>query len=1003
LVRYRPAVTLPHRNPAFAALRPAVDRAPAFVAVIKRWAPLIVLLFSTAAGGHAAERATFVRGINLNGPALTIEGRGWEASASAPDFKATGKFFANQKVALKPPTDAARTEMIRSSIWSNKVELELGNLPAGPYQIFLYVWEDNHDEQFDLLVNGTVVISKFHSGSAGMWKRLGPWRATPVDGRVTISARGASHGAANLSGIELWSGDGPIPEAATLAFAHAPTPDQIAFFERKIRPVLADSCYECHSATAKKIRGGLLLDSSLGVREGGATGAVITPGDPDASLLIEALRHGSEDTAMPPKKKLPPEVIADFETWVRMGAPDPRTTDTVAAVKAKESIDWNKAREWWSFRPLARPTIPAIKNPRWPTNEIDRFILARLEAAKIAPAADADPRALIRRATYDLTGLPPTPEETAAFLADKSPQAFSRVIDRLLASPRYGERWGRHWLDVVRYADTAGDNSDYPIPQMHRYRDWVIEAFNRDLPYDQFVRDQLAGDLRDGTTTEETHARLIATGYIANARRFGSRVDDYPQHLTIEDTIDNVGRSFLSLTVSCARCHDHKFDPITAQDYYALYGIFHSTRYPWPGIELDKNQRDFVPLVATGQHAEAAAKIKSLQQERTQLNKEVTRLRNLLKDSPEVEKKALQAQIKEAEKAVNEHAKQPPPFELAYAVADGAKIADVTVQQKGDPARPGETVPRRFLTILGGAAVPPGAPASGRAELAEWILAPTNPLPARVMANRIWLYHFGRGLVPTPNDFGKQGKAPSHPELLDFLALKFREGGWSVKALHRVIMLSRTYRLASARSAESLARDPGNELLASFPRRRLDAEAIRDSLLAHGGNLDLTPAGAHPFPATHEWKFTQHNPFKAVYESNRRSVYLMTQRIQRHPYLAIFDGADPSTSTPARPTSTTPLQALFLLNDRFVHEQSGHLAARLVAHSSDDRRRIDRAYEQLFARPPNADERGAAETFLARARDQLRDDSSTPEEREAEAWRAYVRVLFRLNEFVYLD
>ncbi len=967
-------------------------------------ASLLLVLLLPATRLAAAEAATFMRAINLNGPAVTIDGRSWEAGAAAPDFKATGKLFAHQKVTLKPPTDAARTEMIRSSVWGPKVELVVSNLAAGPYQVFLYVWEDNHDEQFDLLVNGTVVIPQFHSGSTGMWKKLGPWRAHPVDGRLTISARGASHGAANLSGLELWSGEGAIPEATVAAFVRTPSPEQVAFFEGRIRPVLAENCYECHSPTAKKLKGGLLLDSSAGVQEGGFTGPAITPGDPDASLLVQALRHTTEDVAMPPKKKLPPHVIADFESWVRDGAPDPRTTDTVAAVRAKETIAWTKAREWWSFRPLAKPTPPAVKNTRWPANDIDRFILARLEAAEFKPAADADQRALLRRATFDLTGLPPTPEEVAAFLADATPQAFTRVVDRLLASPRYGERWGRHWLDVVRYADTAGDNSDYPIPQIHRYRDWVIAAFNRDLPYDEFVRDQLAGDLRGGASVEESHARLIATGYIANARRFGSRVDDYPQHLTIEDTIDNVGRSFLGLTVSCARCHDHKFDPIPTQDYYALYGILHNTRYPWPGIELDKKQRDFVPLVPPAEFGEATTTIKTRQREQAKLDKEATRLRNLVKDESDAEKKkTLQTQIKAAEKLALDHARQPLPFEFAYAVGEAAKFSEVTVQQKGDPAKPGETVPRRFLTVLGGAALPPGTPASGRAQLADWILAADNPLPARVMANRIWQHHFGRGLVPTPNDFGKQGKPPTHPELLDYLATQFRAGGWSVKNLHRQIMLSRTYRLASARSAESLVRDPTNELLSSFPRRRLDAEAIRDSLLALGGNLDLSPAGAHPFPAPHEWKYTQHNPFKAVYESNRRSVYLMTARIQRHPYLAIFDGADPSTSTPARPTSTTPLQALYLLNDRLVHDQAGRVADQLSVHPGDERTRLNRAYELLFARPPAADERTAAQTFLAKARTQLHDAGIAADSIEPEAWRACVRVLFRLNEFVYLD
>jgi hypothetical protein len=978
---------------------------PAFNSCLRgwRWIGLAGLLALSAAARLVAAEAVFVRGINLNGPALTIDGRSWESGATATDFKATGKTFANQKVVLKPPTDAARAEMIRSSMWGNKVELELTNLPAGPYQLVLYVWEDNHDEQFDLLVNGAVVVSQFHSGSAGMWKRLGPWPAVTVDGRLTVSARGPSHGAANLSGLEVWAGEGAIPNHAAAQFAHSPTAEQLAFFESRIRPVLIENCYECHSATAKKIKGGLLLDSRAAVQKGGNTGAAITPGNPDASLLIEALRHSSEDLAMPPENKLPPQVISDFETWVQMGAPDPRTTDTVAVVKASESIDWPKAREWWSFRPLTSPQPPAVKRAKWPANEIDRFILARLEAASLEPAADADQRALIRRATYDLTGLPPAPEEVTAFLNDRSPEAFARVVDRLLASPRYGERWGRHWLDVVRYADTAGDNSDFPIPQMHRYRDWVIEAFNRDLRYDEFVRDQLAGDLRGGATLEERHGRLIATGYIANARRFGSRVDDYPQHLTIEDTIDNLGRSFLGLTVSCARCHDHKFDPITTQDYYALYGVFHSTRYPWPGIELDKKQRDFVPLVSPEKFADAEAALQARKKEQTRLDKEVQRLKDVLKNAAAEEKKDLQAQIKEGEKAAAEYAKQPVPFELAYAVADAAKFSDATVQHKGDPARPGETVPRRFLTVFGGTRLPPETSSSGRAQLADWVLATENPLPARVMVNRIWQYHFGRGIVSTPNDFGKQGKPPTHPELLDYLAVQFRNSGWSVKAMHRAIMLSRTYRLATERAANAINRDPANELLASFPRRRLDAESIRDALLAVGGNLDLTCGSAHPFPPPHEWKYTQHNPFKAVYESNRRSLYLMTQRIQRHPYLAIFDGADPSTSTPARPTSTTPLQALYLLNDKFVHEQADLIAERLMAHFKDDAARVRYAYELLFARSPAATELKAARTFLARAADQIRSDNTGAERLENEAWRAYVRVLLRLNEFVYID
>ena len=960
---------------------------------------MIGMLVAPDRSARAAE-ATLVRALNLNGPALAIDGRAWEASAGAKDFKAAGKTFANQKVLLKPPTDAARSEMIRSSVWGGTVRLEFSGLAPGAYQVVLYVWEDNHTEQFDLLVDGRVVQPGFYSGDAGMWRRLGPWRTEVTSGRLVVEAKGASHGAANLSGVELWSGEGEVPDPTRPRFANNPSPEQLTFFENKIRPVLIENCYECHSATAEKIKGGLLLDSRAGIQKGGDTGPLLTPGLPNASLIIQALRHVSEDLAMPPKKQLPPQVIADFEQWVTMGAPDPRETDTLAAVQAKKAIDWEKAREWWSFRPLTTTPTPAVSDTTWPVNDIDHFILAKQEAAGLQPAPDAEARAFIRRVTYDLTGLPPSPEEAEAFVAATvhDPQtAIGELVDRLLASPRYGERWGRHWLDVVRYADTAGDNSDYPIPQMHRYRDWVIAAFNNDLPFDEFVRDQIAGDLRGGATEEERFARIIATGYLANARRFGSRVDDYPWHLTIEDTIDNLGRTFLGITLSCARCHDHKFDPVTQRDYYGLYGIFHSTRFPWPGIELDKQQRDFVPLVPPEQLAAAESAQRSFAKELSRLKKALSRLKNAIKKEKGGRKLELETQLRAAEAAYTKTQRQAPSFEMAYAVAEAKRIGDVPVQQKGDPAKPGEMVPRRFLNVMGGAELPPDIRSSGRAQLADWILAEDNPLTARVTVNRVWQHHFGRGLVPTPNDFGKQGKPPTHPALLDHLAVTFKREGWSIKALHRHILLSRTYRQATVRSAQALERDPSNELLAGFPRRRLDAESIRDTLLALGGNLDLSPAGAHPFPPPAKWGYTQHKPFKDVYPSNRRSVYLMTQRIQRHPYLAIFDGADPSTSTPARTTSTTPLQALWLLNDPFVHEQASRVADRLIDHAREETARVRFAYELLFARPPAAEELAAATTFLNRARQQLGGGD------DAEAWRAYVRALFRVNEFVYLD
>ncbi|HUS36588.1 MAG TPA: DUF1549 domain-containing protein, partial [Verrucomicrobiae bacterium] len=493
---------------------------------------------------------------------------------------------------------------------------------------------------------------------------------------------------------------------SALEFVAAPTPEQTEFFEKRIRPVLADNCFECHSASAKKLKGDLLLDSRAGLIKGGSSGPVIVPGDSNSSSLIKAVRRADPDSAMPPRKSLSPEQIADLEKWVTMGAPDPRTGDAPKS----NTLDLAKAREWWSFKPIAHPAPPEVKLTRWPHNDADRFILARIEKAGLKPAADADRRTLIRRATFDLIGLPPTPAEVEDFLNDKSPNAFEKVIDRLLSSPAYGERWGRHWLDVVRYADTAGDNSDFPIPQHYRYRNWVINALNRDLPYDEFIRQQLAGDLLPAANEKEKHEKIIATGYIANARRFGSRVNDYPQHLTIEDTIDNVGRAFLGLSISCARCHDHKFDPISTADYYGLYGIFHSTRYPWPGIELEQKQRDLVPLVPENVVADAK---KAHKEKQSKLDAEVKRLEAEIKNANDDAKKKLEKELAEAKKAVENHNNTPLPFEQAYAVADAPKIEDVTIQIKGDPEKKGPMVPRHFPTVMGGAEVPRDTKSSG--------------------------------------------------------------------------------------------------------------------------------------------------------------------------------------------------------------------------------------------------------------------------------------------------
>lgn len=960
------------------------------------WGTLCALVCGMLTGSlSVADDAKFVRGINLNGSQLIIDGQPWD-SDSAEKLKITGKRFDNQKIPLTPAVDDSKAQMIRSSVWGDEAKIEILGLGPKATRVFVYVWEDNDNERFDLLVNNRVVQRGFESGAAGMWKRLGPFVAQRSDGTLTISTQG---GAANLSGVEIWSIEGEIPSPEAALFAKAPSEEQLAFFEKRIRPVLANNCYACHSADAKSIEGGLLLDSRAGIIKGGDSGPIVAPGDPEASILIQAVKHAESAPTMPPESRLKDDEIADLISWVKEGAPDPRTDSTLDRLKNKSTIDWDKAKEWWSLKPIRVGSPPQVKNESWPRNDIDRFILAKLEEAGISPSGDAEKRSLLRRVTFDLTGLPPTPEEVDAFLADESSEAFAKVVDRLLDSPRYGERWGRHWLDVVRYADTAGDNSDFPIPQMRHYRDWVIKAFNEDLPYDQFVRAQLAGDLLPESVISRRDG-LVATGYLANARRFGSRVEDYPQHLTIEDTIDNFGRAFLGLTINCARCHDHKFDPIPTSDYYALYGIFNSTQYPWPGIELDQQQRRLIPLAS---HDVVAAYEKEKAEKLKPLEEAVKQKEKALKDASEDKKKTLEEELKKAQQAAADVARKKAPYELIYAVAEAGDRGDATIQIKGDPAKPGELVPRHFLTVFGGDRLGDDDSSSGRRALVDWLLAEKNPLTARVMVNRIWQHHFGKGIVPTPNDFGKQGKPATHPELLDYLAAKFVSDGWSIKSMHRLILLSRTYQLSSERSEVAVEKDATNSFLSSFPRRRLDAESIRDTLLSLGESLDLSPPEDHPFPPQSDWKFTQHNPFKAVYETKRRSVYLMTQRIQRHPFLSIFDGADPSVSTPLRGASTTPLQALFLLNDPLVHEQANRFAARVQRDGASDHERIERAYVLAFSRAPTREELSQAEVFLKSVREALAKTDTGAEETEREAWRAFARVIFRLNEFCYLD
>ena len=797
---------------------------------------------------------------------------------------------------------------------------------------------------------------------------------------------------------------------ASLAFSSASADDGVEFFEKKIRPLFAEQCGKCHGADAVKIKGGLRLDSREAILKGGDTGAAIVPGEPEKSLLIRAVSYTDEDLKMPPPKdgadrKLSDAQIADLAQWVKMGAPIPQ-----AFAGAGDPM------KHWAFQPVANPPAPAVKDAAWPKTSVDAFVLAKLEAAGLAPAPPADKRTLLRRATYDLTGMPPTPEESDAFMADTSPQAWEKVVGRLLGSPAYGEKWGRKWLDVVRYADSAGNDTDHPAPLAWRYRNYVIDAFNRDLPFDQFVREQVAGDLLAGVQPRERYADCVsATGYLAVARHFGGGKDGRDDYLTVEDTIDTLGKSMLGLTIGCARCHNHKYDPITARDYYGLYGIFASSRISFPGGEHSMSPRSLVPLLPPDELAKINAANAALQDRAASENRLLRKMRWTLESWKGSLENAVRQVTCDSTELRDINAEVKP--EMAFAAADGRPPKNARIQKRGEPKDLGDEVPRKNIDLLGGELVPPGA-GSGRAQLAGWLTAPKNPLTARVMANRIWLGHFGRGIVATPNDFGTRGAPPTDPALLDHLTTQFVESGWSVKAMHRLIMLSATYREDSRTAAPAVSSPPdappgeptpgetpgglmtgGAPVLLSFPRRRLDAEEIRDTYLALAGELDRTPGFGHPFPPGDVWTFSQHKPFKAFYDSPKRSVYLMAQRIQRLPFLALFDGPDPNASTPIRTASTVPTQALWFLNDPFFHARAESFAKRVLAQP-DDTQRLAFAYRLCLQREPTAAESESARAFLAAYG---KEAVGNPDDRALVCWSAWSRVLLSSNEMLHLD
>ncbi len=710
---------------------------------------------------------------------------------------------------------------------------------------------------------------------------------------------------------------------APTARAQAPLKADLEFFESKIRPILADNCYKCHSSQAAKLKGGLSLEYHESMLRGGDSGPAIVPGNPDKSLLIKAVRYEDADLQMPPKgKKLSDTQIADLTTWVKMGAPDPRSVG-----KAGAGAGWSKdRREHWSFQPIKRISEPEVHDTNWVADPVDSFVLAKLEANGMKPNPPADRRTLIRRATYDLTGLPPTPEEVQDFVEDKSPDAYAKLVDRLLASPQYGERWGRIWLDTARYADTKGDirqNQDVPIyPYAWTYRDYVVKSFNDDKPYNRFVLEQLAADRVQG----ESAANLAALGFLTLGPRFMDNKNDI-----INDRIDVVCKGLLGLTVTCARCHDHKFDPIPQQDYYSLRGIFDSCVEPAEEPLLTSAKM-------TPEYREFSKKISDLAMTVTTDEAELKGKRRNTPKNKEVQQEENQARRQIARLELTDPGSPP----CATAIYDSTKPHDSPVFLRGEADNKGEIAPRRFLEILSGRNRAPFLNGSGRLELAYSIINPKNPLTARVLVNRVWLHHFGQGIVSTPDDLGNQSDAPTHPELLDYLALHFMQDGWSIKKLHRQIMLSNAYQQSSATNPRYAQIDPQNHLLWRANIRRLDFEEIRDSILALGGQLDLKMGGPPVQLDVGAGGF-----------SHRRTIYGTVDRRNLPEVYGQFDFANPDITTGKRYETTVPQQALFMMNNQLVVELSRYLVSQQEFKDEEGREaRIQFLYERIYQREP---------------------------------------------------
>ena len=805
--------------------------------------------------------------------------------------------------------------------------------------------------------------------------------------------------------------------AADHAAVEKPSPEQVQFFETKIRPVLVDKCYACHSSQGEKIRGGLVLESRAGLLRGGDDGAVIIPGDPGASLLIKAIRYEHPKIKMPPKPehRLTAEQVADFEKWVEMGVPDPRVDAPGANAAHATAVFTSAERSLWSLQPVRPVAPPAVAEAQWVRTPVDAFIVAELKKNHLEPSPVADKATLLRRASLDLTGLPPTPQEIDAFLSDESADAFSKVVDRLLASPHYGERWGRHWLDLARFAESDGFKDDAMRPHAWRYRDYAIRSFNEDKPYDRFVREQIAGD---ELWPHDPDAR-IATGFNRhypeewNARNLMQRRQE-----TLNDITDTVGAVFTGLTVACARCHDHKYDPIRQVDYYRLQAFFANTA-----------PADGIPLLPSAQLAEYKRRLAEWEEKTRDIREEMARIEEPRREAaikeyfdkypPEIQailkkpkeqrdpyermmaaragqyldpsswsfvgrperildsmKPEQKNRWLELKARLDQLSKELHPGDLpqALTMADLSAEAPVThLLHRGNYDAPREPVEPGFLSVLDPSpiqAVPVSAMSTGRRTvLANTLADPCNPLTARVMVNRIWHYHFGRGIVETTSDFGTNGSPPTHPQLLDYLADQFVKSGWSIKSMHRLIMNSRTYKQSSAHRPAAAAQDPENKLLWRFPRQRLEAEVIRDSALSVAGLLSTQMYGPSVFPELPKGSANRGGQWKTsdrTEERNRRSVYVFVRRNNRYPLLECFDTPDTLESCARRNMTTTPLQALTMMNNELVLAWAQSFAGRVLrecGQTADRDAWVSHAFRLAYGRRPDDAERATVNAF----------------------------------------